>query len=103
MNFDQIVTELEFSTARSGGSGGQRANKVETKVIVKFRILDSNGLSLEEKKHVLERLSSKINSEGALLLAYGRSRSQAKNKKTVIQILETYLRKALKKDPKSQK
>ncbi|MCB0636822.1 MAG: hypothetical protein KDC54_09415, partial [Lewinella sp.] len=43
MNWEQIQQEVQVRTARSGGSGGQHVNKVETKVILRFAPADSHG------------------------------------------------------------
>ncbi|MFT4972918.1 MAG: ribosome-associated protein, partial [Saprospiraceae bacterium] len=36
MNFIKLRKEVKYRTARSGGSGGQHVNKVETKVELLF-------------------------------------------------------------------
>lgn len=75
------VDELLFSTSRSGGPGGQNVNKVNTKVELRFRIMDSPGLSMNEKEKILALLKNKINSEGELIIISQSDRSQLKNRK----------------------
>jgi ribosome-associated protein len=95
-DFDKLVTECNFQTARSGGSGGQNVNKVETKVILLFDIAGSQWLTEEQKQLISERLKNRITNEGILLLSSDRERSQLMNKKKVISLFEKLLRSALK-------
>ena len=58
--------ELFFTASRSSGSGGQNINKVSTRVTLWFDVLKSPTLSEEEKRLLLERLSTRINKVGWL-------------------------------------
>lgn len=85
MNARLLFPELSFQTSRSGGKGGQNVNKVESKVELRFDVLNSKILSPEEKQLVLSRLRNKISSEGILTLYHQTERSQLANKELVIE------------------
>ncbi len=72
--------ELQFQFARSGGPGGQNVNKVNSKVILKFDIPNSQLLEDVEKEILLRKLENKIDSEGNLLIQTQEKRSQLQNK-----------------------
>ena len=77
-----ISTELKYKTARSGGSGGQNVNKVETMVEAYWHIDNSVLFTAEEKDRIKEKLANKINSEGFLLVKSQTARTQLSNKET---------------------
>ena len=58
-----LIKECVFKTARSGGSGGQNVNKVETKVELWFNINESQKLTGEEKALLLKKLANKLDKE----------------------------------------
>jgi ribosome-associated protein len=74
-------SELRFSASRSGGPGGQNVNKVNTKVELRFHILNSLSLTETEKEKILTALKNRINSEGELLIVSQSGRTQILNKK----------------------
>lgn len=82
-NFDNIIdlsSELEFLTSRSSGPGGQNVNKVNSKVELRFDIPNSALLTDEQKEKLLARLVTKITTDGVLIVASQRDRSQLMNK-----------------------
>lgn len=81
---DSCIAELQFTTSRSGGPGGQHVNKVETKVTLRWPVDDSPGLTPEQRAIIIQKLGTHINQEGTLVLQAGRERSQLRNKHRVI-------------------
>ncbi len=91
-----FTTELVFSASRSSGPGGQNVNKVSTKMELRFHVVNSALLSEDEKKLLMEKLGSRINKEGELVMVSQSERTQLKNKETVIEKFYALLTKALK-------
>ena len=94
INPEILHPELVFQTARSGGSGGQNVNKVETKVELRFDILNSALLTDEQKETLYEKLSNKLTNEKILLLYHQTERSQLANKEKIIVKFNDLIRKA---------
>jgi ribosome-associated protein len=80
-----LIPELVFSAVRSSGPGGQHVNKVNTRIELRFDILNSRLLTAEEKKILSDRLAGRMNKEGILILACQSGRSQLFNKRKVIE------------------
>lgn len=92
-----LGSELQFTTSRSSGPGGQNVNKVNTKVTLKFDVRQSGILTDEEKEVLMVKLHSRITGEGVLLLTSQDKRSQLENKEAVIKKFNDLLKKAFEK------
>ena len=84
INPEILHPELVFQTARSGGSGGQNVNKVETKVELRFDVKNSAFLTEEQREVLYEKLSTKLTNEKVLVMYHQTERSQLANKEKVV-------------------
>jgi len=83
MDKEKILSELQYKAVRSSGAGGQNVNKVSSKVELTFDLLLSNSFSDEEKTRLRDKLSTRLNKSGQLILKSDEDRSQLKNKEIV--------------------
>ena len=90
-----INYEIKFKTARSGGKGGQNVNKVETMVEGYWLVDGSSLFTPEEKNRIAEKLATKINADGFLLVKSQEERTQLANKELVIKKMNALVQKAL--------
>ena len=72
--------ELAIAFARSGGPGGQNVNKVSSKVELRWNLRDSAAPSATDRELLLEKLASKLTTEGELIVTSTKTRDQIKNR-----------------------
>ena len=97
-----IATEFLFKAVRSSGAGGQNVNKVSSKVVLTFDLINSKGLNDDEKALLQTKIATKLTQEGILILTSEEDRSQLKNKEIVIKKCFRLLENGL-KVPKERK
>lgn len=83
MNNQDLFSELHFKAIRSSGAGGQNVNKVSSKVVLSFDVVNSRFISEEEKVRIISKLQSRLTKDNVLILSCDEDRSQFKNKDIV--------------------
>lgn len=95
LNFPDLSSEFIFQTSRSSGPGGQNVNKVNSKVELRFHIQNSILLTEIQKELLSAKLSTKISSDGFLIVVSQKDRSQLVNKEDAIRKTYELIEKAL--------
>ncbi len=91
--------ELEFSTSRSSGPGGQNVNKVSTRVTLLWNVDASPSLSSQQRERVRAQLAGRINQAGVLRVVSQRHRTQLANREAALQRFATLVAVALQEAP----
>lgn len=89
------LEEIEARASRSGGPGGQHVNTSSTKIEVRWNVVATRALSVEEKARVLEKLGGRVDADGTLRIVSSESRSQTRNREIAIDRLVETVRRAL--------
>ena len=72
--------EIEYLVSRSSGPGGQNVNKVNSKVTLKWSLLNSQVLELKTIERMIQQCGNHISKDGYLLISSDQSRHQLENK-----------------------
>jgi ribosome-associated protein len=72
--------EILETASRSRGPGGQNVNKTETRVTLRWCLLDSRALQGPQRARLLRVLAPRLTREGELIVRSDRFRSRARNR-----------------------
>ncbi len=98
-----LLSEINFSTSRSSGPGGQNVNKVNTKVSLRWNVAESAILLPEQKELLLKKWATRLTVDGSLLIVSQEKRSQLQNKEDALGKLSRLLKEAFAKRKKRKK
>jgi ribosome-associated protein len=95
--------ELVFKASRSGGPGGQNVNKVNTRVMLFFDVVNCESFSDVQKQRILARLATRADKNGVLRVVSQKFRTQKANRGVAVERLQQLLAGALKTRPVRKK
>lgn len=81
------TSELTFRFTPSGGPGGQHANRSATRAELVWNVEESSALGPRQRARVRRALARRIDAQGNLRLVSDARRSQAQNRKEVVERL----------------
>jgi ribosome-associated protein len=87
--------ELAIAFARSGGPGGQNVNKVASKVELRWNPTTTAALGADDRVWLVERLRSRLTSDGTLIVTSTATRDQGRNRDDAADKLALIVRTAL--------
>lgn len=91
LNPQDLLRFIRLKTSRSGGSGGQHINKVESKVTLSFDVATADMFSDAEKARIKNRLRNRLQADGAVQVSSEETRSQLENREIALRKLAELL------------
>lgn len=83
--------ELWFSFVRSSGPGGQNVNKVNSKAVMRWSVVENQSLPEDVRQRFLSQFGSRLTNQGELVLASQRYRDQPRNVQDCLDRLKAML------------
>jgi ribosome-associated protein len=87
--------ELSARASRAGGAGGQHVNTSSTRIEILWNVRTSAALDEETRARLVEKLATRIDSEGVIRVVASDRRSQRQNRESAEERLAELVRKAL--------
>ena len=88
-------SELTYRASRAGGAGGQHVNTSSTRIELLWNVWTTAALDDDERNRVVEKLASRIDSEGWIRVVSSARRSQSQNREAAEARLVELLKGAL--------
>jgi ribosome-associated protein len=88
-------SELDVRVSRSSGAGGQHVNKTSSRVEIFWNVSTSRALTDEQRNRLLEKLASRLTTEGSIRIVASDMRSQTRNRELAEERLVETLRRSL--------
>ena len=88
-------SELDVRVSRSSGAGGQHVNKTSSRVEIFWNIAASRAIGEEQRARLLEKLASRITTDGSIRVVASDLRSQSRNRELAEERLADMVRRAL--------
>lgn len=73
------LREIKFAFSRSSGPGGQNVNKVNSRVQLRWNVVNSTHLPHSVKSRFTQKFGRRITGEGEIVIASQRFRDQGRN------------------------
>ena len=86
--------DITWGYCHASGPGGQHVNKTATAVMLHFNINGETIASEEIRRRLKQIAKNRISTDGFLVIAAGRYRSQKRNREDALKRLEVWLQKA---------
>jgi ribosome-associated protein len=87
--------ELVIRATRAGGPGGQHVNTTSSRIELRWDVASSRAPDEAQRALLLERLASRLTSDGVLVLHASEHRSQHRNREAALARLTTLVADAL--------
>ena len=87
--------ELDIRVSRASGAGGQHVNKTSSRVEIFWNIATSRVLTDEQRARLLDKLSSRVTTEGSIRVVASDMRSQSRNRDLAEERLVELVRRSL--------
>lgn len=87
--------ELDVRVSRSSGAGGQHVNKTSSRVEIFWNIDKSRAVTAEQRARLLDKLASRLTSDGSVRVVASDTRSQTRNRELAEQRLAELVARSL--------
>ena len=88
-------SELDVRVSRASGAGGQHVNKTSSRVEIFWNVRSSRALADDQRARLLDKLSSRLTTEGSVRVVASDMRSQSRNRDLAEERLTELVRRAL--------